>query len=855
VLVPLRLPALIALAVTGVGCSQYASTDGPEHCGSVGEQIWGKDLNPHDVTCDVTVTGDLTIGPDTKVRFAANTMLVVQGSLHIEGTTDEPVVFESADAGVGWVGVWVRPWEDQIVEQRPSPHADGEPASLLQGQVSIDNLVISGAGLAPDRAVYPRPASLVVDRGPVHVAGLRIDDSRQCGLAVGEDGRFAPTSERIEVAESAQAGVCAHAGAISNLPEDLTLPEGKVIDVFGDRLTGRHTWEDRGTPYRITEDLTLAYADLTIGPGTDIQVFPDVTIQVGTTEDAPTYGDKQYRAPDGPLAQRREARLTVDGGSAGVTFDIAPIAGEDGRWDRLLVTGANGGNAEAVLNNVTFRGAGTATTANPATLHVADGATVTLNDVTLDNGGGAGIRIDDGATITEDSAGLTITGHAYSASAHPNGAVQLPVTGSTYTGNNRTTQLPRASGDYIYLDDGSFTRTGTMSALGVQYIAEGDLVVDDPDTTTTALTIEGGTVIRFGVGARFQAGTEEPVSLVVGDTAGEPVVFSLADTEADDPAWVGVELGSKLLAGSALSNMTISGAGQDGTFGAALEVLAPAVLVDGVTIDGSQHHGLLLRGTFAEGSKDLTISNSGEHTALVALDSVASLPEAGADLASNPEPFVKLTGTKLSKSGTWGDLGVPYFVDFQMYVGGEVDVADNAIAARLKVEPGTTLLFDDRGGLRTEVVYNAAATQAVPATIELVGTAEAPIIMTPRSTVIGWTGVVLTGDDLLPSMADHSTMEHVIIEYAGAVFAQAAVTFDDATANVANVTVRDSKRYGVALIDDAYVDDPLDTRVDTWDRDAYVFENNYTNCITDPELPCPDDPDLIDFRVFLGGLP
>lgn len=854
--VPSRLPLLIAIATIGVGCSQYASTDGPEHCGAIGDQIWGKDFNPHDVTCDVTITGDLTIGPSAKVRFAPDTVMIVQGSLSIEGTEDNPVLFEAADQGSGWAGIWVRPWEEQEPEQRPNPHADDAPRSVPQGQVSIDWLEINDAGVAPNANAYARPASIVVDRGPVHMADVVITGSRQCGISVGRDGRFDNRSGRINVASSNQAGLCVHAEAVSHLPETVEIPDESVIDVFGSAITGRHEWPNRGTPYRITENLTVAYADLTLRPGVEVEIDPDVRLKVGTGFDSPTYGAKDYRSAEGPLELTRSARLHAEGSSsAPVTIRAASVGGEDSRFDRIEVTGENNGHAEAVFEHTTIIGGGAALNSDPATLHIKRDGMVTLKDVTFDTGGGAALRIEDGATITEDSENVTVTGHAYVASAHPNGAIQLPTAGSTYTGNDAVTQLPRASGDIVYIDDETFTRTGTLADLGVEYVAEGNLLVEDPDTVGMVLTIEPGVTMRFPAGSRLSAGNRDAVTLLFGDTAGDEVLLSLADTEEEESAWVGLEVGTGVLEGSRLSNVRVTGAGQDATFGAAVEVLSANLLVDGLTIEDSQARSLLLKGTFAEGSKDLTIRNSGTITALVSLDSVASLPEEGADLADNPEPFVRMDGILLSRSGTWGDLGVPYFIDNQMQVGGRVDADDNVTAARLTVEPGTTILFDDRGAIRTEVTYNSNETQAVPATLELVGTEADPILLTPRDPEIGWTGIVLRGDDVEPDPAKRSHLENVILEYAGAIFSFAAITYDDSTPIVNDVTIRYTKRYGVSLIDDAFVEDPFGERYELYDPSVYTFVDNYTNCVTDPEDPCPDDPNLIDFRVFVNPRP
>ncbi len=465
-----RSSLALSLALGAGACSEYVSTAGPEHCGTVSDEVWGRDYNPHDITCDVTVIGDLVIGPGVRLRFAPGTSLTVLGSLRVDGTAERPVRFEPAEADRAWGGVIVGRWDDA---PHPSTASSVVPARVPRGDVSIRNAIFVDGGLTSDAR-----GALTVLRGGVHVEDVSIVDPRQCGVQLGEDGRLTTTSTGIEVTGALLSAVCAHPAAVGSLPTDLALDDGAFVEVSSGTVRDRHVWRDLGVPLSVQGDVRVFRGELTVEPGVVARFGAQAHLTVGGDEPAPVFGEPLATGGGGQPRREQASRLVL-AGTAG-----SPI----------------------VLGE-------------PASVAVLEGGVVLATDVTIAEGYGAGLLLD-GGTLHPDSRGLTITENAYPAVVTPEGLLSLPSAESVYTGNT-VLEAPsagaRGPGDVVYVLAGRLSSSGTIRRLGVPVRFDASLILDNPAADAPlALTVEPGVELLFPSNGGFEAVTDGLVDLVLG---------------------------------------------------------------------------------------------------------------------------------------------------------------------------------------------------------------------------------------------------------------------------------------------------------------------------------------------------
>lgn len=842
---PIHL-ALVPALVLVTACSEFSSTHGPDHCGAIDDQVWGRDLSPHVVTCDVTVNGDLVIGPGARVQFAAGTSLIVQGSLTVDGTADDPVRFEASEDGVGWTGIWVRGWNAQNSTARPtfyeivnsSPRGATSDAGSAQGEVSLSYLEISGAGVPSSNGSLN--ASLIVERGPVRMSEVSIDGSRQCGVQMGPAAMLSAMGEGTSLRVSGSGGpaICADARSVTHLPDGMDLGEG-IIEVSGSTsMEGSHTWRNLGVPYRVTSGVGLISGDLTIEAGTTVELGADVGMTIGG-DPGRTYG--QAVGGDGPLTMDSRAHLHL-AGTASEPVVFRPAV-DGALWNRLRFEGGIARETTALLENVRLEGGGSGVTVDPATLEIDGESEITVVDVAIADGGGAGLRLKSGGSLSDESSGLTISGNAYPVFTAPEGLFSLPKDGSTYTGNNTPPSAgPREAGDHIYIESGVLNSSGTWPDVGVAYIAEGDIVLQQTVTgDQTSVVIEPGVEVGFPTDSGLDIGTgSNSVQVTIGDLAGEPVVMGPSGTNP----WGGLVIGTGTVAGSSISNTVVTGAGSQQW---AVVVDAEALKVDDFTISDSASGGLRLRGTMTEDSQDLAVTGSVAMAIESSVDSAASLPASGMAITGNGEEGagdrVLLDGNFFTESGTWDDLGVPYRVDSQLRITGTVSPDEVITPARLTLAPGTVVEFAELSGLITNSLTNDLG-EIDHGSVWAVGTVDDPVRFVEGDDGKSWTGLYLQDEDEegVPE-ASRSHLENVVIDEAGGFAAHAALSMWSSTPYLENITVSNSTDHGVALMMEAFVDE-IDVgaedlvRCDRFTTDAFTFVNVAAE-------------DVLDFRVFL----
>lgn len=836
-------PLIVALALVAPACSEYASTAGPEHCGTIGDEVWGRDFNPHTVTCDITVAGQLVIGPGVRLRFEPGVTMTVNGSLSVEGTAERPVTFQSAEADRAWGGLIITEWAQGAL---PSSTSDPVPASPPRGDVLLRHLVLDDAGLSPRS-----DGALQVLRGGVTLDHVQITDSRQCGLSLGERGRLGADSAVLAIDGSIGAPICAHPAAVGHLPAELELDlaDAVRIDVGGGSLRGKHVWRDLGLPLRVSGDIDVARGELHLGPGLQVEFGARNGIIVGTDAPPPVFGQIPERA-EGAFRREQAARLVAAGtADAPVVLRSIQAATAETAWTGLRIFGG-AGQVTGHLEHVVLEGAGAGATAEPYSLAVLNGASVLLRDVAIRDGFGAGLLVDKG-TIDADSARVVIEGNAYPAVVDPAGALMLPRQGSRYTGNTtkeRPSAGSRTAGDVIYVLGGRLEHSGTLAQLDAPYQVGGPIVVHGSDDAPTDVVVEPGVTLRFPSNAGLEAGTAGPAALRLGSPGGDPVRLLPAATE--QAAWRGLVLGADLI-DTSLHNVQVQGAGAQGS---AVRLLAHDVLAEGLSIQAADSLGLRLIGTFASGSRDLAITG-GTVPIQADLASIGSIPASGILFTGNADARVHAVGSRLAQSTRWERLGVPYFLPQFVVIDGQSDDESRAVGARLELGAGVHVEFAPSAGLRTERFESASGERAHGA-IVADGTSVSPVVLRAAVPESGFVGVTLRDEDVaFPDLGvpfpveDRSSLTHTIVDGGGALAALGALQLDASSPALQTVTVRNAVRFGVALLPGAFVSlsEPL---CDTFTRTPFTFAGNAGDDRFEGQLG-PTDLDVVDRRPAL----
>jgi hypothetical protein len=840
-----RLSAALALAAPALlasACSDYVSTAGPEHCGTVGTEVWGRDMNPHDITCDVVVSGDLVIGPGVRLRFEPGVSMTVQGTLRVEGTAERPVRFEPAEPDRAWGGIVVRDWEPA-----PSPTSSSTvvPARMPRGDVAIHHAILTDGGLMADSR-----GAITIERGAVHLSDVEIVRSRQCGVHLGERGRLTEDSGSISVRASSVAGVCAHPAAVGSLPAALDLEANDFIEVSAGRLQGSHTWVDLGYQLRPTGDIQVFRGDLHLGPGVDLAFAPQALLRVGGDEPGPLFGQEPVRGDGGPWRREQASRLFAKGTvAAPVRLGSARADGVQGAWGGVWFSGSTG-DAGGLLEHVAIEGAGAAVTSEPASLALTGGAALEVQDVAIRDGYGAGLLLD-GARLASASRGLRISGNAYPAVVSPDAVTSLPATDSVYTGNDVKEQASagtRATGDVIYVRAGRVRASGVIRRLGVPYNVDGVVTVGDTADNPIVVEIEPGVELRFPAAAGLVFGAEAPVALSIGSALGPPVQMVPAPRAAGP--WRGLWVGPGVE--GELHQLQVVGAG---AVGWGVRIDATDLSVRGLTIAGHTASGLRLTGSFAADSRDLVIRD-GVGAIHAELGSVPSIPATGLQLAANDEPWILLSGARVSRSAIWAALSVPYRIDQAVAVDGVLAADGAPEPARLTLQPGVQILFGRAGALRTERFGNG--TDRGHGTLRALGTAGSPIVLRAVDPAVGFAGLTFRDEDFaFPDtgiafpIAERSALRDVVVDGGGAMSSLAAVTFDASTLPVERVAVRNSPNFGVGLINAAFSEPATPpSACDVFDRSVFTFSGNAGNGAYQGQLG-PGDFDVVDRRTNL----
>lgn len=286
----------------------------------------------------------------------------------------------------------------------------------------------------------------------------------------------------------------------------------------------------------------------------------------------------------------------------------------------------------------------------------------------------------------------------------------------------------------------------------------------------------------------------------------------------------------------------------DGTFGR-----KPLLFVDHVTIKGSRGAGIRLDtgAAFAPGSKDLTITGSGENNEFhpypldlgeAAIDTIPTGTYTGNrkdEILIMPETVDGAGG--FQEDTTMYDRGVPYHVS-DAADHDDLMIGTGSKDAILTVEPGVKILFEKTAALIIET--HGAGTSSIVAR----GTKAKPIVFTSAATSPApgdWRGFYFNGP-----VAPKNALENVRIEYTGSDCSCSMVTCSAGVTEFEAAIIFEEEPRSMFMKDSVIAHGSGNGVVQGYDGLSYdwkgsgnVFEDIALCSVTEPRNPstaCPD---------------
>lgn len=481
------------------------------------------------VTGNLTLRAKLTLQPGARLEVCPGSSIDVSsnsmGALIADGTSVDPIVFATANAGQPWRRIAFNPpvSPESVLRHVEVSGAGSAGAGSLEGAVQIN----SAGG---DAEAIP-----VLDQ-------LTIDGSGAYGLVVdmGSTDPTPPAITGLTITGSARAAARVEPQAVGGIGSGLTLTGNTHdrIEVEGRTVTVDMLWRDHDAPYLLLGNMSVRSAAVwTVAPGTEISVCDDCQIQI-TSNSAGTL------IAEGTVAEP-------------IVFQAANPATP---WRRLFLQWP--ASEGTLLRHVVVSGAGSRAGAVEGGLHISELgghplAVPVVDHVTVENSGAYGLVVearDDDPTPPSVS-NVTVTGSA---------AAGVRIDAMALSGLEDLTVAGNAS-DRIEVEGDTVNRDLVWRHHGVPYEVLGNISVRDHDQAgePTRMRIEAGTDLLLHPGVDLSIGTlgDANVTLSVNGTEAEPVTFSRLDGASDPWGTLLFDLDSDAAAASTISHAVFEGGG------------------------------------------------------------------------------------------------------------------------------------------------------------------------------------------------------------------------------------------------------------------------------------------------------
>lgn len=302
----------------------------------------------------------------------------------------------------------------------------------------------------------------------------------------------------------------------------------------------------------------------------------------------------------------------------------------------------------------------------------------------------------------------------------------------------------------------------------------------------SVLTIEPGTVIKFGANGSLSIGYGSNATILANGTAAKPITFTSSALMPAAGAWEGLTFYDKTLNNSVLTYCNILYAGKNSTAGA-VNILGCELTMNNCTISNSGSYGVYSTYSNSKGGfvtfNNNTINTTAKYGIVMNAQKISSI---GTGNTFTDIKGIQITGDfNSSTPQTWQHFSAPYIVSDELDIDGSLTIA-----------PGTTFRFDTNGWM--EIGYYTTTTFIADG-----GAATTPITFTSSAatpTAGAWKGVVVYGN-----VQTTSKFNYCIIEYAGLAPTNMGALLMNGTASITftNNIIRQSAGYGINMNLDA----------------------------------------------------
>jgi hypothetical protein len=391
------------------------------------------------------------------------------------------------------------------------------------------------------------------------------------------------------------------------------------------------------------------------------------------------------------------------------------------------------------------------------------------------------LTVPNGTSLSALSTEIALaTGHSITPTSGTTQNFSSPVVYTVKRPDNTTTAWTVKVNFPDMIVENDITQSVTWTADKV-YTINSEIEV----ANNSVLTIEPGTVIKFGANGSLSVGYSTNATIIANGTASSPIIFTSSALMPAAGAWEGITFYDKTLSNSTLSYCQIMYAGSNSTAGA-VNLLECDIKMNNCIISNSGSYGIYTtysseKGGFVEFNNN-TINTTAKYSIVMDAHKISTI---GSGNVFTNTKGVSITGDfRSSTPQTWKNLSVPYIISSEVDIDGD-----------LTIEPGTTFKFDAGGwmtmGYSDATTFTANGTSALP--ITFTSNANSP-------TAGAWKGIVI-----YDNTQSTSKMNFCKIEYAGYTSTNmgALQICGNASIIFTNNSIRKSAGFGILLDSEA----------------------------------------------------